>query len=111
MSRELFSHDPMTGLSVWMDYNELTDEVVLQYDSDVEPLLEENKILANDNDYTKQGIKQSMWKYADIPSTIMMKWLIEDGLDVLDDNAWPQVLKKLNDPEYRHLKTTSKFHK
>lgn len=111
MSRELFSHDPLTGLTVWFDYNELTDETTLQYEQDVEPLLEENKILANDDAYTKQGFKDEMWRYASIPAAIQMKWLIEEGLDVYDDNAWPQIFAKLNDPQYRYLKTTSKVHR
>ena len=111
MSRELFSHDPLTGLSVWFDYNDATDETTLQYEQDVEPYLERNKMLANDTEHTKQDIKDEMWQYASIPVGIQMKWLIEEGLDVFDDNAWPQIMAKLNDPQYRHLKTTNKFHK
>lgn len=111
MSRELFSHDPITGLNVWFDYNAATDETTLQYEQDVEPFLEHNKILANDPDYTNQGIKGEMWRYASIPAGLQMKWLLEEGLDVFDDNAWPQIMAKLNDPKYLYLKTTHKFHK
>jgi hypothetical protein len=110
MSREIFSHDPLTGMTVWFDYNELTDEATLQYEQDVEPLLEMNKALANDTDVTKQGIKQEMWRYASIPVGLQMQWLIEEGLDIYDDNAWPQIFKKLNDPQYQYLKTTHKRH-
>jgi hypothetical protein len=111
MSRELFSYDATTGMSVWFDYNELTDEATLEYEQDVEPILEVNKMQANDSDFTKQGIKQEMWKYASIPVGLQMKWLIEEGLDVYDDNAWPQIFRKLNDPEYAYLKTTHKYHR
>ena len=110
MSRELFSHDPMLGLNVWFDYNERTDEATLEYEQDCEPILEVNKALANNTDYTRQGIKQELWHYAQIPAGVQMKWLIEEGLDVYDDNAWPQIKRKLNDPQYLYLKTTHKRH-
>lgn len=111
MSRELFSYDAMTGMTVWFDYNELTDEVTLEYEQDIEPLLEANKAQANDEELTRQGIKQEMWKYASIPNSLQMKWLVEEGLDIFDDNAWPQIFRKLNDPQYAYLKTTSKNHR
>ena len=101
----------MTGMTVWFDYNDLTDEATLEYEQDVEPILEHNKLLANSDEFTKQGIKQEMWKYGSIPIGVQMKWLIEEGLDVYDDNAWPQIFKKLKDPEYAYLKTTNKFHR
>lgn len=110
MSRELFSYDPMTGMSIYFDYNDMTDETTLEYVQDTEPVLEANKTLAKADDYTKQGFKQEMWHYASIPVGLQMKWLIEDGLDVYDDNAWPQILRKLNSPEYQYLKTTTKNH-
>ena len=107
MERKLFSDDPM---KVWWLENELTGEVTLEYEQDVEPVLEQNKALQNMDEVTKQGIKQEFWLYASIPNGIQMKWLLEEGLDVYDKNAWPQVMRKLNDPEYRYLKTTSKHH-
>ena len=100
----------MDGLTVWFDYNELTDETTLEYEQDVEPILELNKAQANDDSFTKQGIKDEMWKYASIPNGVAMKWLIEEGLDIYDDNAWPQIYAKLNDPQYQYLKTTTKHH-
>lgn len=111
MSRELFSHDPLTGMTVWFDYNDLTGDVTLEYEQDVEPLLEVNKAMANDESFTKDGIKREMWQYASIPVGLQMKWLVEEGLDVYDDNAWPQIFRKLNDPEYAYLKTTHKHHR
>lgn len=111
MARELFSYDETTGMSVWFDYNELTDEVTLEYEQDAAPVLEQNKALANIEDYSKHGIKQELWHYASIPVGLQMKWLIEEGLDVYDDNAWPQIFRKLNDPEYAYLKATSGFHR
>lgn len=100
----------MDGMNIWFDYNELTDEVTLEYEQDTAPVLELNKAQANDEEFTRQGIKNEMWKYASIPNGVAMKWLIEDGLDIYDDNAWPQIWAKLNSPEYQYLKTTTKYH-
>ena len=97
-------------MTVWFDYNELTDEATLEYEQDVEPILEGNKVAANNPDIWKQGVKNDLALYASIPVGIQMKWLLEDGLDVYDNNAWPQIFRKLNDPEYQYLKTTSKYH-
>lgn len=110
MSKTLFDHDPLTGMTIWWHENELTGEVAFEYEQDVEPILEENKALQNMDEVTKQGFKNEFWRYASIPNGIQMKWLLEEGLDVYDKNAWPQVMRKLNDPEYRHLKTTGKYH-
>ena len=100
----------MTGMTVWFDYNELTDETTLEYRQDVDDILELNKALANDPEVTKSGIKNDLWHYASIPNVLVMKWLIEEGLDVYDDNAWPQLSAKLNDPQFKFLKATDKQH-
>lgn len=110
MSRELFSYDPETKMSIYFDYDELTDTTSLEYVQDTAPILEINKTLSNNPDYTNSGIKQEMWHYGSIPVGLQIKWLVEEGLDIYDDNAWPQIYAKLNSPEYRHLKTTSKSH-
>ena len=105
-----FSYDPMTGLTTSFDYDEDTDTAILKYEQDAEPSLEVTKALQNNTDYTRHGIKNEFWHYASIPVGIQMKWLIEDGIDVYDNNDWPAVMRKLNDPDYRHLKATAKFH-
>ena len=108
--RELFSHDPLTGMNIWFDYNEHTDEATLEYEQDVAPVLEANKAMANDPEVWKDGVKNDFALYASIPVGLQMKWLVEEGLDVYDDNAWPQIFRKLNDPQYQYLKTTTKRH-
>lgn len=110
MSKELFSFDPLTGMRVYFDYDESNDTTVLQYEQDVEPLLEMNKALANDDGYWKQGVKDEFAHYAQIPNAVIMQWLIEDGIDVYKEEDWPAVARKLNDPEFRYLKVTSKKH-
>lgn len=113
MSKELLSFDPFTGMRVWFDYDENQDETQLYYEQDgqlVEEILEDNKKMANDAEYTRNGIHDSMWHYASLPVGVVMKWLVEDGIDAYKQEHWPAVARKLNDPEYAYLKTTTKKH-
>lgn len=107
---ELFERNPDTGLDTYWAYDDLTDTFILEYRQDVQSVLEVNKTLANATEYTQQGIKDEMWHYAQVPNSIIMKWLIEDDIDFYSEEDWPRVLAKLNDPDYRFLKTTHKVH-
>jgi len=79
--------------------------MALTYVQDVEPYLERNKALynADDGGYTS---KAREWKrYASIPNAVIMKWKIEEGIDVFNKDHWPAVKRKLNSSEYRYLRT------
>jgi hypothetical protein len=108
--KRIVDYDPTTGASTWFEYHPETDMTIVSRMQDVEPLLDMNKRLANNDDYTKTGIKKEWWHYASIPNVIIEKWLNEDGIDVFNKEDGKRVYKKLNDPEYRYLKTTAKFH-
>jgi hypothetical protein len=43
---------------------------------------------------------------AHIPSVIMLKWLVEYGVDVMNKDHGPAVKRLLNSSEWRHLKRT-----
>ena len=73
----------------------------------IEPVIERNKKLYNDNDYKRKGIKNEWCHFATWPNIIIEKWIIDYGINVLDRNHWKAALKKLEDPEWRYLKTTT----
>lgn len=110
MSRRLLSSDPLTGIDTFHEYDAGTNETNIIHIGDSEPYLEANKRLANDNEYTKRGIKNEWWKYASIPPAVQVKWLIEHGVDVYNKDHGDAVLKLVNHPDYAYLKTTSKHH-
>lgn len=110
MSRDKTLIDDSYGFRTYHEYDELTDETIISYEQDSTPILEHNKALANDDDYTKAGIKDGFWHYAEIPNELIVKWLIEDGIDVYDREHAKAVFRKINDPEYLYLRTTSKKH-
>jgi hypothetical protein len=96
------SYDPESGLRV--EYEDTPEGCLLHYSQDAEPILELNK--------AKQSAGRAyyardpdMWKVASIPIGVQMKWLIEYGIDIYNEDHWPGVRRLLNDPEWRYLKT------
>ena len=53
MDKRLLSYDPATGLETWHSYDPQTDETIISYTADSTPILERNKGMAKDADYTK----------------------------------------------------------
>jgi hypothetical protein len=111
MDKRLLEVDPVTGLMTWHSYDSQTDETIISYTADSKPVLELNKAMAKDDDFTKQGIKREFWKYAEIPVEVQLDWLINKGIDVFNKDHTKKVFELVNDPEYQHLKTTSKYHR
>ena len=110
MSR-LLHYDSFTGLSQHHEYDSLTDTTRIITSGDSTPYLEINKKMANDNDFTKKGIQSEFWLYASIPPAVQVKWLIEEGLDIYNRHHGPRLSRKLEDPDWKYLKTTVKHHK
>ena len=84
----------------WQDDGEGGGMIISQ--QDVTPMLEANKRVQNELPRYMHG--KDMWPEAHIPDIIILKWLNEEGLDIFDKNAWPQVQRKLNDPDWRFLR-------
>lgn len=105
------STDPITGVETWHHYDDQTDETRIIYTADDTPLLEQNKMLQNDTGYTQAGIKQEFWKYASFPPGVQVKWLIEYGIDVWNRDHYDRITKLLEDPQWRHLKCTTRHHR
>ena len=73
--------------------------------ADCEPVIERNKVIAGDDDRSRRGRKNGMWLVGSIPTIICFKWLNEEGIDVFNKNHKQAVLRKLEDPEWRYLRT------
>jgi hypothetical protein len=107
--KRVVDYDPYTGITTTFDYT--PDGVtVVGREQDVSAILDLNKAMANDEDYTKKGIKSGWWRYGTIPNIVQEKWLNEHGVNIWNKDHWPAVFRLLNSPEYRYLKTTTKFH-
>ena len=111
MSRRLISSDPSLGIDTFHEYDSQTDETKIIHIGQTTDVIERNKRIANDTDFTKKGIKQELWMYASIPAGIQVKWLVEHGVDVWNKDHGEAIGKLINSPEYAYLKCTSKYHK
>lgn len=108
MDKRLFDYNDVTGVTTWFHADDNGD-VHLEYVQDVEDILDWNVKQQNEVD-AKGQIKEGWWKYGSIPMSLVMKWQIEDGIDVFDPDHMPRVLAKLNNPDFKKLKTTSGVH-
>lgn len=93
-------HEEMT----WDPSEEI---MVVRSSQDVDAILDHNKEREN---YGISGdgynADRSMRYVAEIPLILVEKWLREEGLNVYRDDHWERLRAKLNDPEYRYLRTS-----
>lgn len=110
--KRLLDYDPETGVTEIFHYDNQTGDVHIETRQDVEPILERNKALRNDEEYTKKGIKEEMWHFAHIPIVVQLKWLKKYGAenDPMKKGNEKLLFSLLDDPEWRYLKTTNKIH-
>ena len=112
MDKRFISHNADTGISEFFHFDSMTGDVHIEHVQDTTGIIDGNIELANDDDYTKKGIKDDMWHYANIPVIVQQRWLNEYGRE-----NWPMLpnnkqllFRLLNSPEWKYLKTTSKLH-
>ncbi len=112
MRRRLIDYDPWTKTQTWHEYDPLTDTTTIGEIQDCQQVIETNKATQNIgtpggrlNAYEQAGIKNSWAHAATIPNSVINKWRIEEGIDVFNKNHIDAVTKKLNDPEWRFLRT------
>jgi hypothetical protein len=98
--KRLLDFDPVTGLMTFHDYDEASDTTVISYEQDCQPILDFNKWHQNHGD-NRMG---DGFYAAHIPSVVMLKWLIEYGVDVMNPDHGPAVKRLLNSNEWRDLK-------
>jgi hypothetical protein len=95
-----FDYDPVTGLRTTYLFDPVTEEVALRYEQDCQPILDRNKEMQNE----QSGRMGEMVHVAEIPASVQLKWLIEDGIDLMNPNHSKGVKRLLNSNEYRYLK-------
>lgn len=106
MKRILHEVDPFTGLETeWFGDGERLVERTSASDANTRAVLDVNKRLANEPEYAKRGIKNDMQHVASIPADVWLRWKAE-GFDIFTAST-EEVLKKLRNPDYAHLKVTS----
>ena len=101
--------DPDSGSVETFDYDESEDLTIIRRYCDVEPVINRNKRLQGvDGEGSWSG---GMRHYASIPNDVAYKWLVEEGINCWRAEHRAAVLRKLDDPDWRHLKVTTKRHR
>lgn len=99
----LLSFDGDVATWVRPDPNE--DRLDVERVQMVDPIIERNKRLQNDPEHKRNGIKNDWCHFATWPNIIIEKWMVDYGINVLKRDHWHAALKKLEDPDWRYLKT------
>lgn len=103
--RRLLDHDPLTGITTYHHFDYQTGMTTIETVQDMQPFIEQAKALQNDTEYSKNGIKNEFWHAATIPINIQYQWL-KEGIDVFNKDHWVKVKQKLNDPDWKYLRTS-----
>ena len=82
-------------------YEEDGDRLIIKSTQDVEAILAHNRMLQVDT--TKTRTKE-MRHVASIPNIVIEQW-IKEGINLFKKEDWGRVKKKLNDPDYKYLRT------
>lgn len=107
---QLLDYDPLTGMTIYTDWTSDGDLVVKQ-EADVSLVMDYATAMQNNEERTRQGIKNDMWHYASVPAAIWMKWRAEHGVDIFsNDPGQKAAVMKLLNGDYSRFKTTHKRH-
>jgi len=106
----LFSYNPVTQTKVTF---EAKDGLLIVHE-EVNPALIKRHLEMNKKEYnaiSHKGFKntlrgKNMWRAASIPNQILLKWKIEENLDIFRDEDWPKIKAKLNSEEFKSLRTS-----
>jgi hypothetical protein len=109
MTKRLLDFNPLSGESVWFQYDHSIDSMTITHEQDVSKHLDMAHARATDANYTRKGIKNDLWHYAHVPNATILKMKQEDGVDLFDKNDAKRVFELLN-TKYKRLKTTEKVH-
>lgn len=101
--KRLISYNPDSGIAAYYEADGKDARLIHEYD-DVSGVLDNNKL--NYNHVNGWNSDRSMHKVATIPLSIITKWKLEEGLDVFNKEHRDRLKKKLNDPDWRWLRTS-----
>lgn len=80
------------------------DKLIIKRVQDVEPILEANKRAFNEHSTKGNLFGGTFHHVAEIPVIVIEQWK-KEGIDFYNKEHWPKVMAKLNDPDYRYLRT------
>jgi hypothetical protein len=95
----------MSGTDVLTGLRLENGDLTVNHWQDCEDIIERNKQLQAEPQRSDWGRH-----IATIPNVILAKWMLEDGVPAygMSSDEWGRfIMRKLNDPDWRHLRTNS----
>lgn len=109
MTKRVLDHDPLTGITTYFEYTP-DDQMLITHAQDVTRILDEVEALRNNEQYSRDGIKNDMWHYCRLPLNVILDMKQRFGLDMMAAKPdWKSFFRLVN-TEYPKLKATSKTH-
>ncbi len=107
MTMKPFFDTPEQGIKRYWRDNGDGETATIVTEQDVGQIVEDAKQDANNQNYSAGRFMGNVWgvSAARIPVAVQLKWLTEDGLDIFNPDHADQLKRKLNDPEWAHLRT------
>ncbi len=93
--------DIFTPVERKLHYEEQGDRLIIESIQDVEPILNRNLELQKDTSLTRG---KDMRYVASIPNIVVEQWM-KEGINIFKKEDWKKVKAKLNDPNYKYLRT------
>jgi hypothetical protein len=103
--------DPITGAKNFHGYDHDNKRTIIRTEYDkahLQAIRDSNTRDANDHKFKFLGKDEGdgMRHVARIGPDVVAQWLAE-GVNIFDESHWPEVKKRLNDPQWRKLRTSS----
>jgi len=102
-------YDQITGVRHDYYWDDENDQMTIRNRHYIADILESNKRQFNKTTDARYG-NEMVHHVADIPVSLWIRWKRDEGVDILDntEEAKRFLKRKLNDPEFRHLKRMDK---
>jgi hypothetical protein len=91
------------GLAAWLHFDPADGAIAIEHVQDVDAILAANKAAANARDGFSAS--RELREIAEIPAIVVLLWR-DEGVDIFDRNHWPEVKRRLSDPDWRWLRTS-----
>lgn len=102
--KRLLSRNPDSGVERWMHHD--GERIGIETRQDVTKALDQIARVRNSWEGYRDDGEHHHHRIAHIPNVVIDQWLTEDGIDVFNPDHADRVWKKLNDPDWKKLRTS-----
>lgn len=109
MTRRLLDYDPMTRITTWHEYYAPDRQNVITSEQDVAPILDANTAIRNHGHQGMIDKEVGLRLVARVPLPQLHQWAAETGTRVGTPEFHEVLRIRLNDPDYRRMRTNDEY--